>query len=104
MFIKKLRSPKLKRSLLPFKNFWNGRGLWRKVWTSFTIFALLLTAINYAVAEWYINKHKNEPLVYGTTFVPSYARYYDLDPHEVLNATLNDLHVKEIRLVSYWDD
>lgn len=58
----------------------------------------------YGIGQWYIKKHQNEPLVFGTTFIASYAEYLDLSPKETLNAMLNELGVKRIRLVSYWNE
>src|SRR3989344_7507458 len=86
----------------PLKRYWQ-KSVWRKVLALTLAFMVLLTGVYYAVAQWYIAKHSKEPLTYGVTFVPNYARYYDLDPKEVLSAILNDLKVKQVRLVSYWD-
>ncbi len=58
----------------------------------------------YSIAQWYINKHKNEPLVIGATFIPNYARYFELDPKETLSAMINDLGIRDFRLVSYWSN
>lgn len=58
----------------------------------------------YGIARWYIAEHADEPLKQGVTFIPQYARYYDLDPKETMQAIIDDLHVKSFRLVSYWDD
>lgn len=104
MLYKKIILAKCRKLFSRPINFWLRGNIWRRVGVVFFAFIIFFTGVNYAVAQWYINKHKNQPLVWGATFVPSYARYYDLDPHEVLNAILNDLRVKQIRLVSYWDD
>ncbi len=58
----------------------------------------------YGIAQWYIYKNRNTPLTIGATFIPDYARYYDLDPQETLSAIINDLGVKRLRLVSYWEN
>jgi hypothetical protein len=86
----------------PVKRYWQ-KNAWHKLLIIFFAFLIFLTVINYAVARWYIAKHSKEPLSYGVTFVPNYARYYDLDPKDVLNAILNDLKFERVRLVSYWD-
>jgi hypothetical protein len=67
----------------------------------FVLFLTVLTA--YEVARWYQQKHANEPLVIGTTFVPNYARYFELDPQETMQAMIDDLGIKRFRLVSYWN-
>ena len=58
----------------------------------------------YGVAQWYIHKHQDQPLVLGASFVPDYAASFGLDPHDTLNAMLGDLKLKQVRLVSYWKD
>jgi hypothetical protein len=83
--------------------FWH-RGFWRRFGFSLLCLALLFTTYSYAVAEWYINKHKSQTLVLGSTFIPSYAESFSLDPKETLNAMLSDLKLRQVRLVSYWED
>jgi hypothetical protein len=62
------------------------------------------TGAAYGVAEWYIHKHKNQPLVLGASFIPDYAASFGLDPKDTLNSMLGDLKLKQVRLVSYWKD
>jgi Beta-galactosidase len=62
------------------------------------------TAGSYGIAQWYIQKHKNQPLVLGASFVPDYAESFGLDPKATLTAMLSDLKLKQVRLVSYWQD
>lgn len=40
---------------------------------------------------------------YGVTFSPKYAGYLNLDWQEVYTQILDDLQVKNLRLLSYWD-
>ncbi len=89
--------------------FWYKFSLWgvrTKFWKRFAIgllvFALLAVGSMYGIARWYIDKHSDEPLVVGATFIPDYARYLEVDPQETLDALINDLGVKHFRLVSYW--
>lgn len=70
----------------------------------FMVFIFLMTAGMYGIGEWYIHKHADEPLVLGTTFIPEYAKGFGLSPKDTLSAILGDLQVKQIRLVSYWED
>lgn len=58
----------------------------------------------YGIARWYQQSEKNKPTTLGVTYIASYASYLGLDPHETYNAILNDLGVKQLRLVSYWDE
>lgn len=57
----------------------------------------------YAIAQWYTFTHRNEPYQLGVTFIPSYARYLEVDPKETFQAILTDLKPTHVRLVSYWD-
>lgn len=46
--------------------------------------------------------HKSERI--GVTFIPSYARYFQLDPKQTLSALQDDLGIEHFRLVSYWSE
>lgn len=82
--------------------------LWKKrSWVGRSLVILIaiggfVVGSSYALAYWYQQRHKNEPLVVGTTFIPDYARSFGLNPKETLHATLYDLGIKRLRLVSYW--
>ncbi len=41
---------------------------------------------------------------YGVTFSAKYARELNLDPVKTFDAIINDLDIKKIRLVAYWDE
>ncbi|MBI2196060.1 beta-galactosidase [Candidatus Daviesbacteria bacterium] len=43
------------------------------------------------------------PVKYGVTFSPKYARYLKLDWQEVYTQILDNLQVRNLRLLSYWD-
>jgi hypothetical protein len=74
-------------------------------WISFfLIFFLLFYAQYAALSSWYINKHKDEPLRMGTTFIPSYAKSYGLDPKDTLDALINDMGFERFRFVTYWSE
>lgn len=92
-----------KLSLVRIKKYFWPVSIWRRVLVIFLAIILLFTGTNYGVAQWYIAKHRNEPLNLGTTFISNYAQSFDLDPKDTLNAILGDLKIKQIRLVSYWD-
>lgn len=57
----------------------------------------------YMIAVGYFIANRNKPTVMGATFISSYASYLGVDPKETLHATIYDLGVKHLRLVSYWD-
>ncbi|MDO8591428.1 MAG: beta-galactosidase [bacterium] len=77
--------------------------IWKRAGLILAAIVLLFTAASYGVAQWYIGKHKNQPLTLGTTFVSDYAQSFGLDPKDTLNAILGDLKIRQVRLVSYWD-
>ncbi len=86
-------------------SYWGVRTkFWKRLLIGLVVFVILAVGGMYGLAQWYINKHKDTPLAVGATFIPNYARYYDLDPKETLDAMISDLGVKRLRLVSYWSD
>jgi hypothetical protein len=90
----------------PFKQivkFWR-TNWWHKLICIFIGLALILVGFMYGVAQWYIWSERNQPLELGTSFVADYAESLGLNPHQTFLAILNDLKVKNIRLVSYWSD
>lgn len=104
-----------------FRKLPKDAGFWQALWYNFTAwtvrtkfwkkFVLVLLALTffivgsaYGVAQWYIARNKNQPFEVGTTFVADYARHFDLDPKETLEAIFKDLGMKRIRLVSYWEN
>lgn len=90
--------------LAPFvllQNMWR-RGVPQKIWLGFCAFVLLLTTTMYGIGFWYQQKHKNEPITFGSTFISSYAEGFGLDPKETMQAMIDDLGIKRFRLVSYW--
>ncbi|MDB5166245.1 MAG: hypothetical protein JWM37_317 [Candidatus Saccharibacteria bacterium] len=86
----------------------------RKIWTDLSkwikvpLYILMgfgaVCVVTYGIATWYIHKHNDEPFQLGTTFISGYAEYYELDPHETLQAILGDLGMRHLRFVSYWDE
>src|SRR3989344_8531786 len=92
---KKLNSEVVRKYIWPVS-------IWKRALTAVAAILILFTAASYGVAQWYIAKHNDEPLVLGTTFVPDYARSYGLDPKETLEAIFSELGMRQVRLVSYW--
>lgn len=58
----------------------------------------------YGIALWYQHSQNGKPLKLGVTFIADYATYLGQDAHQVYGAVLDQLHVKHLRLVSYWSD
>lgn len=84
--------------------WWSERSIGQKILVSLIALVVLTVGSMYGIAQWYIHKHADQPTVIGTTFVPRYARYFGLDPKETLHAILYDAGIRDIRLVSYWDE
>ncbi len=58
----------------------------------------------YGIARWYMWDQRSKPLQYGVTFIPRYAGHFGLDPLDTMKAIIDELGVRQFRLVSYWDD
>ena len=79
------------------------RAWWHKCIIWLIVIIIAITSSMYGVAQWYILRHRNEPLTIGASFIPQYARYLGLDPKETMDAMINDLGIRRFRLVSYWN-
>lgn len=105
---KKKKAKKSSKKPQPRSNrmlaWWNKRRPWQKILLILSAIIILFFSSLYALSVWYRLKHQDEPLRYGVTFSEPYARYYDLDPKETLNALMTDLNIKNVRLMSYWSD
>lgn len=84
-------------------SFWR-RNIWNKLISVFLAALLILVGSMYGIAQWYIFSHRDQPLEMGVTFIPSYARYLEVDPRQTFQAILTDLKPDHVRLVSYWDE
>lgn len=83
------------------------RGYYRKNW--FSKVAVILTGLiilavgtMYGISRWYAYTQAGKPLVMGTSFIPAYAESFGLDPKDTMDALINDLGIRQFRLVSYW--
>lgn len=76
---------------------------WGRVTLVLTSAIILITAVNYGVARWYQHTQADKPYSLGVTFISGYAGSFGLDSHETYLAILDDLGVRQLRLVSYWD-
>lgn len=100
---KKTEKLPIKRGIVK-KAFWTKRQYAERFSLLLLAFVILATSVSYGISYWYLDKHRDEPLQYGVTFIPRYARYFETDPQESMQAIIDDLGVKRFRLVSYWDD
>ncbi len=83
---------------------WSNRTWIGKAGVILASILVLLTTSAFGVGQWYRNKHADEPLILGATFIPNYAEFFELDAKETLEAMINDLGFKRFRLVTYWKD
>lgn len=82
--------------------------LWRKnIWGKLVLIvaslAVILLSTAYGIARWYIASEQSKPFTLGATFIPAYAQSLGLDPQKTMDALLDDAKVKNLRLVSYWN-
>jgi hypothetical protein len=83
--------------------YWR-KGWWQKTVSIVVLCLALVVGTMYGIAVWYQHSQKGEPTTLGVSFVADYATSLGLDAHETYLAILNDLQVKQLRLVSYWSD
>lgn len=83
------------------RTYWH-KSIWHKINVLLAITVLLVLGSMYGIARWYMWSNRDKPVAVGTTFVPNYARYFELEPKETLQAFFDELGIKRIRLVSYW--
>jgi hypothetical protein len=76
----------------------------RRMAIGFITLVILCSAGMYGIGEWYIHSQAAKPTVLGVTFVPDYAAYLGVDPQQTMHALTTDLHVRQFRLTSYWND
>ena len=91
--------------LWPFKalRHYTKRGWRQRLVVFITAFLVLWVGSMYGIAQWYINSNEHKPLVIGASFIPAYAESLGLDPEDTLDAMLDDLGIRHLRLVSYWN-
>lgn len=83
--------------------YWRG-GWWHKTVVCALTAGLLMLGGMYGIALWYQHGERGKPTTLGVTFIPDYASYLGVDPQQTMDALLNDLHVRQFRLTSYWSN
>jgi hypothetical protein len=86
-----------------FKLYWR-RNWWHKIVVCFVGLIIVCLGTMYGIARWYIATESSQPLELGVSFIPDYAQSLGLNPEQTMNALINDLHIRNFRLVSYWND
>ena len=85
------------------KRYWHA-SRWHKIVSTLVVLLALCFGTMYGIAVWYQHSQKNKPTTLGVSFIADYATYLGLNAHQTYDAILNDLHVRQLRLVSYWSD
>lgn len=76
----------------------------RRLVYGFLALLIVIVGSMYGIAQWYVHSVSSQPQVIGASFIPDYAASLGVDPQATLHAMLFDLHIKQLRLVSYWND
>ncbi len=93
-----------KNILKTIPNWLRAQSFARKLMLWILVAIMLIVGSMYGIALWYIASTQDQPTKVGVTFVARYARYFDLNPEETMQAMIDDLGVRQFRLVSYWDE
>lgn len=86
------------------KFWWQERKLWQKFCIVLLAVLMVFVGSMYGIARWYIASQSHKEFKFGATFIPQYAKYFDLEPKETMQAMIDDLSIRHFRLVSYWED
>lgn len=93
------------RGLWPsIKREWRRQQWWQRVLSVICVMVLLFFSYMYTVAQWYIAVQADKPLKYGVTFIPAYASHLGLNPELTMQAMIDELGIRQFRLVSYWSE
>jgi len=93
-----------RRFALPTGGYlWRKRSIPQRIFIICILVVLVIYAQGIAIASWYINKHRQEPLNVGVTFSSEYAEYFGMDPKETFKALRDDLGFRRFRLVTFWN-
>lgn len=84
--------------------WWWHSGWFNRVMLVLCAIVIFCIGSMYGIARYYIAKHSHEKFILSATFIPHYAEYFGLEPKDTLHAMLDDLGVRNLRLVSYWDE
>jgi hypothetical protein len=76
----------------------------RRIIIGLAIIFLVLLGSMYAIGRWYIHSQASQATQLGVSFVPDYATYLGVSPEATMDALINQVHVKQFRLTSYWSD
>lgn len=95
---------KLKETPKYLKSIWVSFSLFKKILFSLALASIILITVLRLTALKYQHAESSKPEQFGTTFVSEYAGHLGLDPKQTFTAILDDLKIKNVRLVSYWSE
>jgi len=73
----------------------------KKKLTFVIVIFIILSCIYYLV---YSNNKRNENMIYGTSFSPTYIQYLGYDYKKVFDFALDEIGFKYVRLITEWDE
>lgn len=80
------------------------KAYWSKWWVKYLILPLIILALLIIILVITFKlRHTDEPAIYGVSFSKPYAEELGLDWQAAYLALLNDIGIKRVRLMSYWD-
>lgn len=82
---------------------WWRRAWWTKAITIIAVVIFMIFASLYGISRWYVASNADKPLQLGVSFVPDYARSLGLGAEKTMDALIDDVGVRQFRLVSYWN-
>lgn len=83
--------------------WWKERRLWQKIACLLAALIVFWVGTMYGIARWYIATEAGKDFKFGATFISDYAEYFGVEPHQTMQAMIDDLNIRHFRLVSYWD-
>jgi hypothetical protein len=93
---------KLKKTPTFLKSTWSSFSKPKKILFALSLSALFVITIFRSLALNYQLNNKDQDYEFGTTFIASRAEELGVDPQKSYLAILDDLKLKNIRLVSHW--
>ncbi len=69
-----------------------------------SIISLIVLVLLFLFCFFYFNFHPAKQITWGVNYSPAYARYLGADDKKLFSDIVNDLKVKNVRLMIYWED
>ena len=96
----KLHTFRLVNSL---KKYWRANAGHKFVTLLIVLLAVTISGM-FGISKWYAWSVRNQPMVFGVSFIPAYASSLGVDPQKTMDALISDVGVRQFRLVSYWNE